>query len=86
MEFGKKYPGKVLYGSLPAGLFLTYVCLGYQKRVKPRAVPLIGRLFSLWVPVPLSFLGLAFFFSPMGNYLPASNNLVEINEVSTSCG
>lgn len=62
-SFGKKYPGRVLYGSLPAGLFLIYLCLGCQKKVKPREIPLAAKLFSSWVPVPLSFLDLAFFFS-----------------------
>lgn len=92
-SFEKKYPGKVPHGSLPAGLLLMYLCLGCHKRVKSRAVPLIAKLFSLWTPVPQSFLDLRFFvFSPMGKLfhqvvgLLASNNLVEVNEVSTSHG
>ena len=131
------YSGKILYGSLPAGLVPCMFVPWLSKKVQPREISLATKLFLLWVPVSLSFLDLAFFFSfhPCGNYviiwcwlacmhanliqsyltlcdpmdcsppgllsmgssrqeywsgldvgLPASNNLLEVNEISTSCG
>lgn len=56
---GKKCLGKVPYGSLPAGLFLMYLCLSCQERVKPRVVTLTAK--SLIVDtVPQNFLDLDF--------------------------
>lgn len=56
----KNYLGKVPYGRLPAGLFLMYLCLSCQERVKPRIVPLTAkshqflRIFLNWIFVPFT--------------------------------
>lgn len=56
------YPGKILYGSLPAGLVPCMFVPWLSKKVQPREISLATKLFLLWVPVSLSFLDLAFFF------------------------